>query len=148
MRDPWRIVYFTLMLIWCGQAWAAANSLGQTLGAITVADWVSLTMLSFVSGLFALLHRVRKSFEAMALAAAGKDHSIDDLAYGPWWLFALCHMTGALFVGFLVFSFCEAVDVNSYLEAAYIAATSWGGAKFADKLADGLADRFLNRSKS
>lgn len=134
-----------VLTLWPIATLAAGENLGSTLGAITLADWLSLLTLTFVSGLVALLHRVRKSLEAAALHADGKEVEPMDLQRIPWWLFALCHMAGAMFVGTLMFFACEWLDLNSHLEALSIALAAWRGAKFADQWADGLSDGVMNR---
>lgn len=130
-----------IMLLWPVTAWAAGASLGQTFGAITLSDWLVLLVLSTVSGLVALLNRVRISLEAVAAEAAGQPHQAGDRVRIAWPVFAACHMTGALFVGALAFFGCEAFDLNTYLEAALIALASWSGAKLADRFADVASDR-------
>lgn len=150
MREPFfqgvRVV--VLFLLWPLTTYAAGASLGDTFGAITAADWVSLALLAAVSGTVALLHRVRRSFEAIALQQAGLPSDPQDAQRIDWKLFAVCHMAGAMLVGFITFLFCEAADLNSYIEAAAIALASWRGAKLADKWADGLADTVSDRISS
>ncbi|MGV8823956.1 phage holin family protein [Methylibium petroleiphilum] len=141
MRDYFLMVRAVILVLWPITTWAAGESLGTTLGAVTLADWLSLVILSTVSGLVALLHRVRRSFEAEALRQAGQPAAEADRQLIDWRIFATCHMSGAILVGFIVFALCEALDINNYLEAACIALASWGGAKFADRWADGLSDR-------
>lgn len=141
MRDYFLMVRAVVLLLWPLSTLAASESLGATLGAVTLADWLSVVMLSAVSGLVALLHRMRRSMEAEALRQAGQPVTEADRQLIDWRVFALCHMSGAMLVGFIAFALCEALDINNYLEAACIALASWGGAKFADRWADGLSDR-------
>lgn len=141
MRDYFLMVRAVVLALWPLTTLAAGESLGATLGAVTLADWLSLSILSTVSGLVALLHRVRRSFEAEAQRSAGQPVTEADRQLIDWRIFALCHMTAAVLVGFIAFALCEALDINNYLEAAAIALASWGGAKFADRWADGLSDR-------
>lgn len=136
MRDAFRTLQAILLLLWPLTTWAAGASLGQTFGAITLADWLVLLVLSTVSGLVALLHRLRLSMEAAAAQAANLPAADADRVRIPWPVFALCHMAGALFTGLLAFLACEALDLGSYWEAAAIALASWSGAKVADKWAD------------
>lgn len=145
MRDHIRSLRVAVLLLWPLAVYAAGESLGSTLGAVTGADWVSLLALSFVSGLVALLHRLRRSMEAQARLAAGQPAAADDdRQLIDWRVFAVCHMAGAMLVGFIAFALCEAGDLNSYLEAALIALASWGGAKFADRWADSAGETISN----
>lgn len=138
--DAYRLMQAGVFCLWPISTFAAGASLGATLGSVTVADWMSLVTLSFVSGLVALLNRVRKSLEAAATGTLGTDQQLI-----PWWLFAVCHMAGAMFIGTMAFFVCEWLDLNSYLEALIIALFSWSGAKLADKWADTLSDGLLSR---
>lgn len=132
-----RVVVFSL---WPITTLAASQSLGDAMYGITLRDWISLFLLTSVSGLVALLTRVRKSLEAAAVAARDPMAMMGDLQLIPWWFFALIHMLGAMFVGGLAFFVCEWLDFNSYLEAPIIALASWQGAKNVDKWADSLSD--------
>lgn len=145
-RECVSMLHAVIFALWPIAGMAAGESLGATLGSVTLADWLSLFVLSSVSGLVALLHRVRRSLEAAALHEAG-DQSVPiaERQLIDWRVFALAHMAGAMFVGALAFLICEAGDLNSYMEAAVIAVASWSGAKFADKLADGMSDGVLGR---
>lgn len=138
-----------LLMLWPLSALAAVDSLGSTLGAtlgaITLRDWASLAVLSGFSGAVALLHRVRKSFEAVAIAAAsGQPVDLEARQLIDWRLYASCHMGGALFAGLMAFFLGEAMGLNAYLEAAGIALSSWGGAKLADRWADAFGERVSN----
>jgi hypothetical protein len=137
-----RVVGFFL---WPITTLAASQSLGDAMYGIGFKDWVSVFLLTSVSGLVALLTRVRKSLEAAALLKRGDDAQTSDLQLIPWWFFAVIHMAGAMFVGALAFFVCQFFDLNSYLEAPVIALVSWGGAKrvdkWADSISDGLADK-------
>lgn len=144
-RDAVRMMQMIVICLWPVATLAAGQSLGAALTGITFLDWMSLITLSFVSGLVALLYRVRKSLEAAALMAAGKDAVASDQQRIPWWIFASVHMAGAMFVGVLSFFICEWLDWNSFLEAAAIALASWSGAKLADNLADGFSEGVIAR---
>ena len=126
---------------------AATESLGQTLGKVTGEDWIAVLVLSGMSGLFALLNRLRRSMEASALAAqtvgVAADSSQQQLI--DWRVFAAAQLTGAFFVGAMLFLLCEAADANNYLEAAVIALGSWSGAKLADRMADSVSDGVVRR---
>lgn len=141
-RDMLNMMRTVLLVAWPVSAFAATQSLGNALTSISSSDWASLVTLSFISGLVALLYRVRKSLEA---AAAHNKNDDADLQLIPWWIFAAAHMAGAMFVGALLFFLCEWLGVNPFLEAAVIALASWSGAKLADKLADGLSGNLVSR---
>jgi len=143
--DAVAMIRTLVLLLWPITALAAAQSLGATLSGVTFADWFSLLTLSFVSGLVALLHRVRKSLEAAARVSTGEVVDMSDRQLIPWWLFALCHMAGAMFIGVLAFFVCEWLDFNSHLEALCIALASWSGAKLADRWADAFSDGLAAR---
>ena len=129
-RDAVAMLRACTLTLWPIATWAAGESLGATLGAVTLADWLSLFLLSGVSGLVALLHRVRRSLEAAAMNEQGAERQLIS-----WWLFALCHMAGAIFVGAVAFMLCEAGDLNNYFEAAVIALSSWRGVFWAVTIA-------------
>lgn len=137
-----RTVVFCL---WPVTTLAAGQSLGDALYGVGFKDWIALLLLTNVSGLVALLTRVRRSLEAAAKQAAGQSVDQADRQLIPWWFFALIHMLGAMFVGACTFFIGEWLDLNSYLEALAIALTSWGGAKYVDKWADALSDGFVNK---
>lgn len=144
--DTLRMMQAVVVLsLWPITTLAATQSLGDALYGIGLRDWISLLLLTNVSGLVALLTRVRKSLEAVALMARGQTVDAADIQLVPWWFFALVHMLGAMFVGALMFFVAEYWDWNSYIEAPAIALTSWGGAKYVDRLADAWSDSLINR---
>ena len=130
-----------LIGLWPMTVLAAGQSLGQTFGEVTWQDWVTLLMVTLCSGAVALLHRVKKSYEAIALRATGQTPDPAHEQLINWKLFAACHMTGAVFMGFITFFILESFNVDSYLEAAVIALISWRGAMLADKWADSVGDK-------
>lgn len=156
--DAIRMMQVVVVSLWPVATLAASQSLGSTLTGVSVLDWMSLVTLSFVSGLVALLYRVRKSLEAAAveaaLIAAHKTQPIyaqsiyDQQQRIPWWIFASAHMAGAMFVGVLFFFLGEWLELNSFLEAAVIALASWGGAKIADNVADVFNDGLIAKAKA
>jgi hypothetical protein len=146
MRDWLRMLRVFAFCCWPGIVYAASQSLGTTFGEIGVADWLTLVSLSVFSGLVALLQRVRKSFEYNILAAKGDPTAIiADRQLLSWKLYATCHMTGALFMGFMAFLMSETWTWNSYVEAATIACLAWGGSKFADQLADSVSGSVISK---
>lgn len=147
-RDALVMLRVVVISLWPVTTWAASQSLGDALYGIGFKDWVALLLLTNVSGLVALLTRVRKSLEAAALIADGQVADKADQVLIPWWFFALIHMLGAVFAGIIVFFIGEAYDWNSYIEAPAIALVSWGGAKYVDKWADGIGDTVAGRISS
>lgn len=140
VADAVAMLRVVALFLWPTTILAASQGLGDAMYGITLRDWISLFLLTSVSGLVALLTRVRKSLEAAALMERGDDDRRDDLQLIPWWVFAVIHMAGAMFVGTLAFFACEYFDFNSYLEAPMIALISWSGAKYVDTFADALSD--------
>ncbi len=136
-----------VLCMWPATGYAASQSLGATLGAVSAADWISLILLSGASGLVALLHRIQRNLEASELERLGLPGNGEKRVHISWKFFALCHMTGALFMGALGFFACEAAGdwINNYMEAALIALISWSGAKFVDKYADRLSENALEK---
>lgn len=141
MRSALDVMRLIVLLLWPISALAASQSLGAALGDVTLADWLSLVVLSTVSGLVALLQRVRASVEAAVHAAAGREARDADRVLIDWRLFAAAHMSGALFAGAMAFLLASAVELNAHLAAAVIALASWSGAKLADKWADAVGDK-------
>jgi hypothetical protein len=141
VRDALNAAWLITLTLWPLCAFAAADSIGATLGDVTLADWLSLIVLSTVSGLVALLQRIRASVEAAAHAAAGREARESDRIVIDWRLFAVAHMAGALFVGGVAFLLMGAAGISAHLAAACIALASWSGAKLADKWADAVGDR-------
>lgn len=146
MRDWLKMLRAFAFCCWPGIVYAASQSLGTTFGEISFADWLTLVSLSIFSGLVALLQRVRKSFEYNVLAAKNDPTAvIGDRQLLAWKLYSLCHMAGALFMGFIAFLMSETFSANNYVEAAGIAFMAWGGAKFADQLADGVSVQIIGK---
>ena len=135
------------LCMWPVTGYAASQSLGATLGAVSAADWISLMLLSGASGLVALLHRVQRQLEAAELHRLGMPSNGEKMLHISWKFFATCHMAGAFFMGSLGFFICEAAGdfINNYMEAALIALISWSGAKFVDKYADRLSEGALSK---
>lgn len=114
-------------VVWC--LWpvtvlAATETFGATFRQISFAAWIVVVLLSGVSGLVALLQRLKNS----------------ELT-GNWRIFVIAHMAGAELTGAVTFFGCEALDTNDFLQAALIALASFGGAAVMDKWAAAFADR-------
>lgn len=114
-------------VVWC--LWpltvlAATETFGATFRQISFAAWIVVVLLSGVSGLVALLQRLKNA----------------DLGTN-WRIFVLAHMAGAELTGAVTFFGCEAIDANDFLQAALIALASFGGAAAMDKWASAFIDR-------
>lgn len=149
-RDAIAMMQTLTICAWPITVLAASQSLGLAMASVSFLDWMALLLLSFMSGLVALLTRVRTSLEVAAanatLERAGKAPADNPAAILiPWYVFAGVHMIGSIFAGMLCFFACEWLDWNSFLEAIAIALASYSGAKWADRLADGFSDAFIGR---
>ena len=138
-----------VLFIWplTGAAVAASPGLGAAMNMIQPADWFWLFALSGISGLVSLLHRVRSMLEEAAAALGKEPPNSTDPSGGSrgvgWRMFAACHMTGAMFVGPVVFFLLESVHTNPMLEVPAIAVCSWAGSKVADKWVSAFGDRIM-----
>ncbi len=139
-----RCLFRAALIAWPVTTWAAGNSLGDTFSSISLLDWLVLFALATFSGLVALLHRVKRSYEAAARQAAGLPADDADRVLINVWLFATFHFPGAWFMGFIGFLIGEAFGWNPHLESVVIAFAAWGGAKVAERLADAASDRAVN----
>lgn len=143
-------------LLWPISTLATTVTLGQTLGSIPGQAWVSVLVLSLISGAVAVLQRVNKAvkieraieltpetdsnfFHLTDLRETLAETQIPD----TWLLFVVWHMAGAVLMGTLAFFFLEAADVNDFIEAVAIALSSYGGARLVDKVGDSFAARVI-----
>ena len=131
-----------------GATLASSIGLGATMNQVHLADWLWLTVLAGVSGIISLLHRVRSLLEEAAAALGDAPPTSTDPSRNArlagWKMFAACHMTGALFVGAVVFFLLESIPTNPMIEAPAIAVCSWAGAKVADTWASAFGDRIMD----
>lgn len=144
-RDTVILLRTIVITLWPVATLAASQGLGTVMYGISVLDWMSLATLSFVSGLVALLNRIRRSLEAAALISVGRPAIDGDLQRIPWWVFAIGHMAGSMLAGMLAFFFCNWQEWNAFLEAIAIALASYTGARFADQMADGFSDGVIDK---
>lgn len=110
-------------LLWPVTCWATAITLGETMRTVPTLAWLMVLVLSAVSGLAALLSRLR-------------DQAPERLT-----LFVVSHMLGSLVAGLLVFFICEGADINDFTEAVAIALAAYAGAKLIDRLSDKFTER-------
>lgn len=148
--DAIAMMQTSIVAMWPFSVLAASQSLGTAMASVSFLDWMALLSLSFISGLVALLTRVRTSLEAAAANAAAERAGlpitqIPGVILIPWYVFAGVHMAGSVFAGIICFFACEWLDWNSFLEAIAIALAAYSGAKGMDRLADGFSDAFVTR---
>lgn len=135
MREVINVVWYLSLALWPVSAIAAGNSLGNALIRHSLVDWAALMLLSTVSGLVALLNRVRKSMEAEARQKVGENFVSEDIVLIDWKAFALFHMTGSYVAGMVAFFITEELEMGGYYEAAAIAVAAWVGAQLMDVVA-------------
>lgn len=144
MREITGVIYCVTLILWPIAALAAGESLSSAFTSYSIADYLAVLLVSTVSGLVALIHRIRKDLESRALEAAGKSYDVSDRVLIDWRLFAAFHMTGSYMAGLIVFMLCEYMDYDSHLEAICIALGAWVGAKLMEVLAGGAMNRLLD----
>ena len=110
-------------LLWPTTAWATAITLGTTMAEVPLLAWLMVVILSTVSGLAALLNRIKVDMP---------------VRLAP---FACAHMLGSLVAGVLVFLVCEQADAPDMVEAVSIALAAYAGAALMDKWAARFADK-------
>lgn len=141
MREAFAVIRFLTVLLWPFSVWASGATLGSVMTGHSASDWGALFLLTTVSGLVALLNRVRKSMEADALMKLGLPFNQEDKMLLGWKWFAVFHMAGSYILGLVVFMIAEHQDWDSYVEALGITLAAWIGAKGMDILAGAWTDR-------
>ena len=151
-------VTVVLWLLWPLTTFAAGVTLGQTLASVPLNAWVSVLVLSVVSGLMALLQRMTHvtQIEAHMSSLAGHLDSTNIELYHElsqelerirlpqgWRVFVTWHMAGAVLMGSLIFFVIEATDLNDFVEAAAIALGAYGGARLFDRASKAFGARVL-----
>lgn len=119
-----RAINAVVWFLWPITVLAASETFGATFRDVSIAAWLVVVLLAGVSGLVALLQRL-KTTELTA----------------NWRIYILAHMTGAELTGIVTFFGCEALNVNDFLQAACIALASFGGAAVMDKWAASFSER-------
>jgi hypothetical protein len=96
---------------------------------------LSVGVLSTVSGLVALLTRIRKNMEAAILESQGEPFEKSDKILLRWEMYAVFHMAGCYMAGFLGFFLGEYMDWDGYMHAIAISVFAWLGATLLDAMA-------------
>lgn len=115
---------------------AAASALGDTLAGMTAGDWLGTLGESAVTGLVALLLRLRASQEATLRRTEQLPYDDDAIIRGNLWLYAASHLSGSVLGGFVAFWSTHDVLTSGHAVAAAIVAVAVGGAKAVEKLAE------------
>ena len=110
-------------LLWPATAWATGVTLGDTLATVPLLAWVMVFMLSTVSGLAALLNRL-------------KDNTPLKLP-----LFVASHMLGSALSGLLMFFMSTGAGLGDFYQAGLIAIAAYAGATFLDAAAEKLVSK-------
>lgn len=138
-------------LMWPLCTYAASVTIGSSLGDVPLNAWISVIVLSAVSGLVALLQRMTRAIEVyneiqaimldQPLAEASQlkldqmRHEFHLLNLGERWVLPVTyHMMGALLMGAICFLFFEAGEAHDFVETVFIALSAYGGAKLVDRL--------------
>jgi len=95
-------------------------TLAETLATVPLLAWTMVLMLSTISGLAALLNRL-------------KDETPMRLR-----LFVAAHMLGSALAGTLIFFISAGAGVADFYQAGLIATAAYAGAKFLDAASDRL----------
>lgn len=112
-----------IYLLWPTTAWATGITLGTTLTEVPILAWLMVIILSAVSGLAALLNRIK----------------VD--APVNLFVFVLAHMMGSLLAGFVTFFMAEGANLPDMAEAPAIALAAYAGAALMDKWAARFVDK-------
>lgn len=112
-----------IYMLWPTCAWATGVTLGETLATVPFLAWVMVFMLSTISGLAALLNRLK-----------------DETPAKPR-LFIAAHMLGSVVAGLLIFFSLTGTGVGDFAIAAAISTAAYAGARFLDARADRLVTK-------
>lgn len=110
-------------MLWPTTVFAASITLGDTLHAVPLLAWLMVLIVSTLSGLAALLNRIKTDMPPRLA------------------LFVVAHMSGSLLAGVLTFLVGEQADLADMAEAVSIALAAYGGAALMDKWAAKFADK-------
>lgn len=105
-------------LMWPVSAYATGITLGTTMASVPSLAWVMVLLLSTISGLAALLSRLREETPTRVF------------------VFVMAHMLGSILAGMLVFFACEGAELNDFVEAVSIGLAAYAGAKLMDRWSD------------
>ena len=126
-----RAVQLVVYLLWAPTAWATSITLGSSLAAIPPLAWLMVVILSTVSGLAALLNRL-------------KVDTPPRLGF-----FLAAHMIGCWLAGILIFFAAEALsppNTHDFLKIIAIVLGSYGGAQLMDRWANAFTDHVTSRT--
>ena len=143
MREAFSVLQFMILLMWPMSVWAAGATLGNLFSAHSAADWGAVMLITTISGMVALMTRIRKSMEADAKEKLGQPFEAQDKMLLDWRTFAIFHMVGSYAAGLTMFMIAEHLEWDSYVEALAITAVAWVGAQFMDKLAGEGTNRIM-----
>lgn len=110
-------------LLWPATAWATGITLGDTLTTVPLLAWLMVCILSAISGLAALLNRIKVDVPQRLVA------------------FVIAHMMGSMLAGLLMFFVSEGANLPDMAEAVAIALAAYAGAALMDKWAAKLIDK-------
>lgn len=113
-----------IYLLWPTTAWATGITLGTTLTEVPLLAWLMVIILSAVSGLAALLNRIKVDTPVNLT------------------VFVLAHMLGSIVAGVVTFFLSEGADLPDMAEAPAIALAAYAGAALMDK----WAARFVEKT--
>lgn len=126
-----RAVQLVVYLLWAPTAWATNITLGSTLVGVPPLAWLMVIILSTVSGLAALLNRL-------------KVDTPPRLAF-----FLSAHMVGCWLAGILIFLASEVMSppgTHDFIKIIAIVLGSYGGAQLMDRWAAAFSDHVANRT--
>lgn len=118
-----RAIKAVVYTLWPATTWAAQITLGTTLATVPALAWLMVFILSTVSGLAALLNRL-------------KTDTPEHLK-----TYVAAHMLGSWVSGVLMFFVMEAADVADFSEAVGIALAAYAGARLMDRWADAFVTK-------
>ena len=112
-----QIKLWVIFCVWPATCFATAVTLHDSLRGVPGLAWAAVLIMSTVSGLTALLNRLR------------------DIAPPRPKLYMASYMLGSVVAGVVMFFICESGDVNDFAEAVAIGVAAYAGAALMDKLA-------------
>lgn len=115
--------------LWPTTIWAAQITLGESLSSVPGLAWLMVFILSTVSGLAALLNRL-------------KTETPPRLA-----VFVAAHMLGSWLAGVITFFGVEVLDQHDLLEAVAIALGAYAGARAMDRWSDSFVDKVAGEAQ-
>jgi hypothetical protein len=124
----------TIWTMWPLTAWAASITFGERMAAIPLLAILMTAMLSTLSGVTALLHKMKQEYE--------KSGEIQRL-----WLFISSNLLGSNVAGLLCFFAAESYNVTDTMEAAAIVLAAFGGTWLIERALLVVANRYIPEPK-